>query len=324
MKSMKEKNHLGDKSIALSLAVVTYNRSDCVFERFLDALYTVVCGSVKPDEIIVINNDDAQYETTLKSKIECARKVWQEKAEVESISVMDWPEVVVRTSSEKNLAVARNLALDTARAPLLVMIDDDQKVESGWLAELVTCLEQYNADVVAGPVYCEYPSSAPLWLQRTDIHNTRGHATGDRLYGITAGNSLIKLSSIDGFRFDFQFGRSGGEDTDFFKRLHESGRSIIWCKEAASVEWISTDRAKAGYAIRRFLDQGQTYRHIFLSDATAGKMLVFYARSALQGSVAGLIAILFILLRRPSSGDWVKRCFNNLGKLGQKQSNEYS
>ncbi len=321
---MGDINHLDNRTIALSLAVVTYNRTDSVFEKFLEALYTVVCASVKPDEIIVINNDDAHYEITLRAKIASARKAWQEKARSESINSLVCPEFVIKTSPEKNLAVARNLVLETARAPLLAMIDDDQRVESGWLAELISCLEEYNADVVAGPVYCEYPPSAPLWLQKTDIHNTRGNATGDRLYGITAGNSLIKLSSIDSLRFDPRFGRSGGEDTDFFKRLHETGREIRWCTEAISIEWISIERAKAGYAIRRFLDQGQTYRRIFLVDATVGRTLVFYVRSTLQGAVAGLVAMVLIVLRRPSSGDWVKRCFNNLGKLRKGHSNEYS
>lgn len=321
---MNEKNQISSRAIVLSLAVVTYNRNDLVFDKFLEALYSVVFASVRPDEIIVINNDHADFETILKSKINCAREGWLDKAENESAISINLPDIVVKTSPQKNLAVARNLALEIARSPLLAMIDDDQKVESGWLAEMVFCLERYNADVVAGPVYCEYPASAPLWLQKTDIHNTRGNVTGDRLYGITAGNSLIKLSSIDGLRFDPQFGRTGGEDTDFFKRLHESGRDIRWCTEAVSIEWISTERAKAGYAIRRFLDQGQTYRHIFLSDASAGRALVFYVRSLLQGAVAGFIALLFIILRRPSSGDWVKRCFNNFGKLNRRQSNDYS
>lgn len=321
---MKDSNILNSKTFALSFAVVTYDRSDSVFDNFLEALYTVVCASVKPDEIIVINNDAAQFEATLKSKIACARDRWLEKAKNESLGGIKWPDIVVKTSPDKNLAVARNLALETARAPLLVMIDDDQKVEPSWLAELVSCLERYNADVVAGPVYCEYPSSAPLWLQNTDIHNTRGNATGDRLYGITAGNSLIKLSSIDGFKFDPQYGRSGGEDTDFFKRLHDSGRDIRWCREAASTEWISVERANAGYAIRRFLDQGKTYRQMFLAKASVGTMSVFYLRSAIQGAVAGLIAVVCIVLRRPSAGDWVKRCYNNFGKLSRRQSNEYS
>lgn len=321
---MNKNKKLDTQPLAVSLAVVTYDRRDPIFEKFLDSLYSVVSAPIKPAEIIVVNNDQATFEATLQRKIEAAREVWLERAGEDVSSVNSWPEIVVKTSPEKNLAVARNVALDAAKSPLLVMIDDDQKVESAWLGELVSCLEHYDADVVAGPVFCEYPSTAPLWLQRTDIHNTRDKSTGDQLYGITAGNSLIKLASIDGFRFNPQFGRSGGEDTDFFKQLHESGRDIRWCAEAASIEWISSERAKAGYAIQRFVDQGQTYRRMFLVDASVGEAVIFYARALLQSLIAGFIAIVFILLRRPSAGNWVKRSFNNLGKLGRRQSGGYS
>ena len=133
---MNEKNQISSRAIVLSLAVVTYNRNDLVFDKFLEALYSVVFASVRPDEIIVINNDHADFETILKSKINCAREGWLDKAENESAISINLPDIVVKTSPQKNLAVARNLALEIARSPLLAMIDDDQKVESGWLAEM--------------------------------------------------------------------------------------------------------------------------------------------------------------------------------------------
>ncbi len=309
---------------AYSLCVVTYSRKDGVFEKFLEALYTICSAPINPDEIIVVNNDDPKYETTLKAQLSSAKEGWMTRAKSESHSVVAWPAIIVKTSSEKNLAVARNLALDTASAPLLVFIDDDQQVECNWLSELALCQKRYNADVVAGPVFCEYPSSAPLWLKNTDIHNTQGKTTGDRLYSITAGNTLIRKSTISDFRFDPQFGRTGGEDTDFFKRLYESGHDIRWCEEAVSTEWITQERATASYAIGRFIDQGQTYRRINLANANAAKVGIFYARAALQSAVAGLIAAVCILSRRQSAGNWVKRCFNNVGKLTRRESSDYS
>ena len=81
---MNEKNQISSRAIVLSLAVVTYNRNDLVFDKFLEALYSVVFASVRPDEIIVINNDHADFETILKSKINCAREGWLDKAENES------------------------------------------------------------------------------------------------------------------------------------------------------------------------------------------------------------------------------------------------
>lgn len=321
---MNEKEKQKGHAVSISLAVVTYNRSDLIFDKFLNALHSVVSANLKPSEIIVVNNDDKEFETALKTKISSARGYWLKHADKDSIDNTDWPDIIVRTSPEKNLAVARNHALDTAKGAFVVFMDDDQQVATTWLAELVACLERYNADVVAGPVYCEYPESAPLWLQNTDIHNTRGNATGDKLYRITAGNTLIQLSSIGGVRFDARFGQTGGEDTDFFKRLYESGRDIRWCEEAVSTEWITADRANTKYAIRRFIDQGHTYRRMFLVDAGLGRAALFFARSVLQAAVAGGIAIVFVALRKPSAGDWVKRCFNNLGKLSHRESHDYS
>jgi succinoglycan biosynthesis protein ExoM len=317
----------------ISFAVVTYDRHDDFFDRFLESLYCVVSADFAPTELIFINNDAPEFEARLREKVLDARDQWSSRTRLSDESgdfsrrqgsVVTFPEFVFKTSPEKNLAIARNHALDYARFPFVAFMDDDQHVKDDWLFHLFSCLERYKADVVAGPVFCDFPSNAPHWLRHTDIHNTLGKETGDQLYTITAGNCLLSRDSIEGMRFDPSFGRSGGEDTELFKRLQLSGKEIRWCAEAVATEWVGPDRACASYAVRRFVAQGQSYRRMELSQAGWIESLFFFARALVQGLVSGVVALVLVVLARRSAGDWVKRCFNNFGKLALGRRDEYS
>ena len=72
------------------------------------------------------------------------------------------------TSEKRGIGSARNSLIDQAllsSADFCAWIDDDEMVRPGWLKELLTIQQRFEADVVAGPVNSLLPPEAPSWVR---------------------------------------------------------------------------------------------------------------------------------------------------------------
>src|SRR5262249_12102328 len=76
-----------------------------------------------------------------------------------------------------------------------------------------------------------------------------------------AGNSLIDLQhpASRGERFDLAFGKSGGEDTDFFDRIYRNGGRFDYAATALVTERLAVDRQNLAWFLRRRYRSGQTH-----------------------------------------------------------------
>jgi hypothetical protein len=105
-----------------------------------------------------------------------------------------------------------------------------------------------NADGVLGPVLPDFAPEAPEWLRRGAVYQRRRHATGTPIDAGDArtGNVLLRRALFpDGeLWFDPAYGRSGGEDSEFFARQFALGRRFVWCDEAEAYEEIPSERWK--------------------------------------------------------------------------------
>jgi succinoglycan biosynthesis protein ExoM len=163
---------------------------------------------------------------------------------------------------EKNIALARNRALESARGDFLVFIDDDEFPDRDWLSSLLATATAHDADAVLGPVrpYCPVPP--PRWVLKSGVLERASFSTGtplrDPRYTRT-GNALIRLKSLRrmGLVFDPRFGRTGGEDVDLFDRMIKRGGRIIWCQEAIVHEEVPAERYARAYHLRRALLRGE-------------------------------------------------------------------
>ncbi len=146
------------------------------------------------------------------------------------------------------LAIARNAvierALDTG-ADWIGFIDDDERVDPGWLLAMCDAVQRFSeARVFSGPVQRYDPPDATKWYPGpVNIHVE----TGTQVWNITTGNLFVKRDVLAkeglGFRFDEVFNMSGGEDTDFALRLRKAGVNIVWVQEAACEEDVLPERA---------------------------------------------------------------------------------
>ena len=144
----------------------------------------------------------------------------------------------------------------------LIFLDDDQEVVSAdWLAELLTAANASGADVVLGPVLAVYDGAAARWMREGDFHSTFPVWVKGEIRTAYSANTLLRRTSraIAGRRFDLSLGRSGGEDTEFFTKVHQAGGKIAYAPRAVVHEPVPASRASFAWLVKRRFRSGQTH-----------------------------------------------------------------
>jgi glycosyltransferase involved in cell wall biosynthesis len=162
---------------------------------------------------------------------------------------------------QQNISAARNRALASAEADYYACIDDDEVAERSWVLNLYRTIVAERAAGVLGPVRPSYDNPPPAWLVRGRIQERREFPTGTEMSDpkyCRTGNVLFSralIASQDRL-FDPEYGRTGGEDVDFFRRMMKAGHRFIWCNEAVVHEVTPLFRQKRSYYLRRALLRG--------------------------------------------------------------------
>ena len=162
---------------------------------------------------------------------------------------------------EQNIALARNRAVKNAKGDFVAFIDDDEFPEKNWLLNLYKTYSDFKADGVLGPVKPHFETTPPQWIIKGKICERKSYDTGHVLKNpndTRTGNVLLskKLLLDEKNPFNPIFGRTGGEDVDFFKRMIEKGHILLWSNEAAVYESVPPERCKRTYMLRRALLRG--------------------------------------------------------------------
>ncbi len=162
-----------------------------------------------------------------------------------------------------NISVARNACLDAATAPLIAFLDDDEAASESWLERMVDSIRQSGADVVFGPVDAIYGEDAPEWTRKADLHSIRPvqYPPGQFETGYSC-NVIMRAERLGALRFDPALGRSGGEDTWFFKQLSAQGARLHYCPDALVTERVPPARARLEWLLRRSFRTGQTHARV--------------------------------------------------------------
>lgn len=231
--------------IHVTVCVLTYKRPE-LLRLCLDSLGRQEANGFR-FSIVVVDNDIDQ----------AARSI------VTSWGVAAPVEVAYFCEPRQNIALARNLAVRKSSGHYVAFIDDDETAGYHWLLNLVRAVGRFDADGVLGPVKPHYLPSAPKWLIRSGLCLRESFPTGKTILNekfMRTGNVLFRRRIVEGCAepFDVRFGRSGGEDTDFFRRMLDSGYRFVWCREAEVFEAVTADRQTRWYHIRRALLRGAT------------------------------------------------------------------
>lgn len=161
----------------------------------------------------------------------------------------------------RNISIARNACLDTARGDWIAFVDDDEIPSPAWLAALLAEARRGDWAATLGPVQAIYPPAAAAWASAGDFHSTRPVWVRGTIETGYTGNVLLQRAPIErhGLRFDVAFGRSGGEDLDFFYRLRDAGGQIGFAPDALVSEAVPIERISLAWLVRRSFRRGQSH-----------------------------------------------------------------
>ena len=231
------------KKDRISVCICTFERPE-LLGRLLNSLAGQVRTPVFCFEVVVVDNDkNGSAEETVRN--------FKLRTEMETIYDCE---------PEQNISLARNRAIRNARGNLIAFIDDDEYPGNDWLIQLYQALNRYKADGVLGPVLPEFPPGVPGWLRQGDFFDRRRLATGSIISQRDArtGNVLFRCTLFrDGeLWFDPLYGRTGGEDSDFFRQQSRLGRVFVWCDEAVVHETVPPGRWRLSFHLKKSLRIG--------------------------------------------------------------------
>lgn len=231
-------------SRVVDICICTFQRPGLLIEA-LTSLAALRWPSGVKGRVLVIDNDDTPS----------AQFVVKDFAECSPVPIS------YHHAPGRNISIARNAALTISDAPLLAFIDDDERVEPSWIAALISVMEASGADAVLGPVRSLYSPEAPHWMKVAQPHATEPVFVKGTIHtGYTCNVLLDRRSSyISGQSFDLAYGRSGGEDTAFFRAITQAGGCIAYAPDAIVTEDVLDGRASIGWLLRRRYRMGQTH-----------------------------------------------------------------
>lgn len=233
--------------IRLSLIIATYNRA----RPLLEALESVVAQDAPPAlwECVVVNNN-SQDDTEARFADFAARH----------------PDVALRMVREprQGLSHARNCGIAAARGEYLAIIDDDERINPGFVAAYIRFFDTHPDAVAAGGrIIPEYPAGRPAWMSRyVERPVANPLDLGDRVRLFPAGripgggNMALRRTAVERYGgFDPALGRVGGrliggEESDLFARLARAGERCWYVPDAVMWHIIPPEKLTDDYLAR--------------------------------------------------------------------------
>jgi hypothetical protein len=171
--------------------------------------------------------------------------------------------------SRQGLSHARNRAAKEAAGDIISYIDDDVKVDPGWLTAVAAAFEKYSPAIVGGKSYLIYPSARPSWLperaewllSRFDCGGRAIVDTDRQLFGLNFSVKKEWLEKAGGF--DASLGRYGrsllsGEEGDLQRRIRAAGGIAVYEPRAIVGHVVPPERLRIGWFLRRSFAGGRT------------------------------------------------------------------
>ena len=243
--------------IRLSLIIPTHNRS----ERLIAALESVIRQDLPAAdwECVVVSNNSTD-DTVARFGDFAAR----------------YPGLNLRLVTEDGPGVsyARNRGIAETSAPLLVFIDDDERINPGFLRAYADFFDAHPDAVVAGGrIIAEYVTGRPAWLSKyTEMPIANPMDFGDAVWPFPAGrvpgggNMAFRRSAALRYGgFDPSLGRVGrmligGEENDFFERLMRGGETCWYVPGAVMWHIIPPEKLTESYFRRLCYNVGVSQR----------------------------------------------------------------
>ncbi len=192
-------------------------------------------------------------------------------------------------------APTRNAGIQRARGSWIAFFDDDQFADRRWLAELYQAAWASGALVIGGPVHLDLDPAmleylGPICrraLREVDYYRVL-HPYGPRQLPGT-GNALVARRLFDSVGLFDESMRTGGSDSDFFKRVRQAGHELWYAPRAIIRHRIPAERLTPEYLRWDALSGGAGHAaHFDLRERGRAALLVLCAARLAK---AGLIIL---------------------------------
>jgi glycosyltransferase involved in cell wall biosynthesis len=231
--------------VLLTVVVCTYNRCE-ILAKALNSLALSTLPSTIEWEALVVDNNSADRTRDVVEGF-CRQYPGRFRYVLEP---------------RQGLSFARNAGVRESRGDVLVFLDDDATVDTGWLWSLTAALHSGEWAGAGGPIIPRWDTPLPIWLSADDAlaacpYGTfdAGQAAGPLARPPFGSNMAFRKEVFEkygGFRTDL--GRSahnllGGEDTEFGKRLLANGEKLRYEPSAVVHHMVAQDRVQKGYVL---------------------------------------------------------------------------
>jgi len=285
----------------VSVCMCTYKRAS--LEKTLESIVAQSMPQGYSFEVVVVDNDSEES-----GRVAC------EKYQQNDASVP----VHYHVNDIRNLSEVRNSTMEHASGELLAFIDDDEWASDElWLSRMIETMQQFEADIVFGKVIVHYPDESPEWIVDGNLFGKDDHPHQSSQKKGATSNALMKAHWFKekDFRFDPYFGKSGGEDTDFFHRIFNAGGKLIYDAHATVEEIVEPQRLNFEYIRKQNIRIGQTH-YSYLWSKQSG---VAYIKTGLfvlaQIAGFGVLTLLHLPLGKGRYLRWYLLFLRNVEKL---------
>ena len=236
---------------AVSVVVPTRNRAGYLAVT-LDSLTAQRLSS--PFEVIVV--DDGSVDATPQVAASAGAKL-------------------ARHETSRGPNAARNTGIATAAAPLLVLVDDDVRAPTGWLAALLEGAERHDwAEALGGPIRASLEGPAPRTCGRESPPiTTLDLGTEDReARFVWSANMAVRRSALDRIGGFDESVPIYGDEEEWLLRLHAAGGRVAYVAAAGLEHRRQGDDARLRSLARSEYRRGRAARRSDRRKGTAPGM----------------------------------------------------
>jgi GT2 family glycosyltransferase len=182
----------------------------------------------------------------------------------------DWLPLVWIEEATPGKSHALNRAILELRSDLAALVDDDHRVDEGYLTSICTAAESHpDVTLFCGRILPDWDGSEPRWVHDTGPYRIyplpvprqdqgdTPHPIGPQGAIPGGGNLFLRcqvFERIGGFNPELgPLGHNlgGGEDTDFVLRALNTGEQLLYIPDVKQYHYVDPARLRLAYLIRK-------------------------------------------------------------------------
>lgn len=228
---------------------------------------------------------------------------------------------------QRGIPFARNHSVDLVKneVDFIAIMDDDEVPAENWLDELVTAQQEFEADILTGPVEPHFVQPPADWLH--SFFGSGNLPNGHDLlhnYGYAYTSNLFARAELfQHIRFDEQFRSNGADDTHLFMQVYQKGFKAVWADNALVTEWLPASRTNPKWLWQRAYRRGNGFAFCELvQNRTLGTRVQRFAKGVFR-LIQGILTALISLGRKSVFVRGIQTAFLGVGMITGSFGSEY-